>query len=213
MTLDSQHYVIAYGSLLSHDSRSRFSAIDCHAIPVQLKGWRRAWTTRTLHEQQTCLSAKVDKDASFNGALVPIEQLSPQLAKREQDYEFVQVDTSQLSLLTSSQHKLSHTLLAEKQIWICQNKKNEEANSNYPICQTYVDTCLAGCLETDLDDFAGDFLQSTLGWRGAGGNKGAWINDRSAPRYPRAAAISQQRLDIIDQILAQANLLQFRQET
>ncbi|MFT4788338.1 MAG: hypothetical protein ACI95X_001150, partial [Paraglaciecola sp.] len=31
MSLESEHYIIAYGSLLSHDSRSRFSGINCQA--------------------------------------------------------------------------------------------------------------------------------------------------------------------------------------
>jgi cation transport regulator ChaC len=210
MSLESEHYVIAYGSLLSHDSRSRFSGINCQAIPVHLSGWRRAWTTRTLHEQQTCLSAKVEEDASFNAVLVPIEQISPELAKREQDYEFVQVHSSQLSILEheleNEQNKITHNQLTSKSVWICQNKLNESANSHYPICQTYVDTCLAGCLETGLIDFAVQFLQSTIGW------DAGWINDRHAPRYPRAATTSAHSQTLIDQILAQAGLLQFRTE-
>ena len=206
MLLESEHYVIGYGSLLSHDSRSRFSGINCQAIPVQLSGWRRAWSTRTLGEQQTCLSAKVEKGASFNAALVPIEQISPELAKREQDYEFIQVDSSQLSLLEQGQHRLSYEQLATKQVWICQNKKNEAANASYPICQSYVDTCLAGCLETGLGDFTLAFLRSTRGW------EDAWINDRAAPRYPRAAAITQRSVSLIDDILQQADLLQYREE-
>lgn len=205
MSLESEHYVIAYGSLLSHDSRSRFSGINCQAIPVLLRGWRRSWMTRTLHQQQTFLSAKADKDASFNGALLPIEQISPELVKREQNYEFVQVQSSQLSILEHEQREIMHSQLARKSVWICQNKQNESADPLYPICQTYVDTCLAGCLETGLTDFALHFLQSTMGW------DAGWINDRHAPRYPRAAATSQHSQQQIDQILAQADLLQFRE--
>ncbi|MFQ3236606.1 MAG: hypothetical protein ACI9C4_002179 [Paraglaciecola sp.] len=206
MSLGSEHYIIAYGSLLSHDSRSRFSGINCQAIPVLLRGWRRAWTTRTLHQQQTCLSAKADTEGSFNCALLPIEQISPELAKREQDYEFVQVHSSQLSILEDDQQKTTHKKLASKSIWICQNKKNESANSHYPICQTYVDTCLAGCLETGLSDFALQFLHSTKGW------DMGWINDRHIPRYPRAADTNQHSQQLIDHVLAQADLLQFRTE-
>jgi hypothetical protein len=206
MSLESEHYIIAYGSLLSNDSRSRFSGLHCQAIPVRLAGWRRAWTTRTLHEQQTCLSAKVEKNASFNAVLLPIEQISPELVKREKDYEFVQVHSSQLSLLDKEQDQITHNQLASKSVWICQNKLNESANPRYPICQTYVDTCLAGCLETGLINFAVHFLQSTMGW------DAGWINDRHAPRYPRAAVTSQHSQQLIDDILAQADLLQFRTE-
>ncbi|MFQ3218023.1 MAG: hypothetical protein ACI8R9_002056 [Paraglaciecola sp.] len=206
MSLESEHYIIAYGSLLSHDSRSRFSGINCQAIPVLLRGWRRAWTTRTLHQQQTCLSAKADIEGSFNCALLPIEQISPELAKREQDYEFIQVHSSQLSLLKDDQQKTTHKQLASKNVWICQNKKNESANSHYPICQTYVDTCLAGCLETGLSDFALQFLHSTMGW------DSGWINDRHTPRYTRGADTNQHSQQLIDHVLAQADLLQFRTE-
>ncbi|MFT5312150.1 MAG: hypothetical protein ACI8Z9_000627 [Paraglaciecola sp.] len=215
MSRESEHYIIGYGSLLSHDSRYRFSGINCPAIPVQLSGWRRAWTTRTLHQQQTCLSAKTDKDANFNAVLLPIERIGPELVKREQDYEFVRVPNSQLHLLeheqgTTTGDQLASKQLAGKSVWICQNKHNEGANADYPICQTYVDTCIAGCLETGLIDFALDFLHSTLGWDA--GWDGGWINDRHAPRYPRAAATSEHSQQGIDQILAEAGLLQFRQE-
>jgi len=206
MSLESEHYIIGYGSLLSHDSRFRFSGINCQAIPVQLTGWRRAWTTRTLHQQQTCLSAKREEYASFNAALVPIEEISPELAKREQDYEFVQVPSSQLRLLESKECHITGLQLASKSVWICQNKHNESANATYPICQTYVDTCLAGCLETGLIDFALHFLRSTAGW------DAGWINDRHAPRYSRAATTSEHSRQRIDKILAEADLLQFRQE-
>jgi hypothetical protein len=204
MSFESENYVVGFGSLLSDDSRRRFSDINCQAIPVVISGWRRAWMTRSLDEQQTHLSALVDEGASFNAALLPIEQISPQLIRREQDYEFVKVDSRQLSVAVNQPLLDFSYELANKNLWICQTKKSESASPNYPICQTYLDTCLAGCLEIGMRGFCLEFLQSTAGW------DAGWINDRLAPRYPRAAIISHETQHLIDEMLADSNLLQHR---
>ena len=119
MSFESENYVVGFGSLLSDDSRRRFSDINCQAIPVVISGWRRAWMTRSLDEQQTHLSALVDEGASFNAALLPIEQISPQLIRREQDYEFVKVDSRQLSVAVNQPLLDFSYELANKNLWIC----------------------------------------------------------------------------------------------
>ena len=57
----------------------------------------------------------------------------------------------------------------------------------YPLQQSYVDTCMAGCLEMSIPGWAHDFVRTTDGW------EHCWIDDR------------QQRLDHArDAIPAQA---------
>ena len=53
----------------------------------------------------------------------------------------------------------------------------EKASYKFPIPQTYVDTCLTGCLEYSIE-YAQQFLSSTTGW------SQYWLNDRLIPRRP-----------------------------
>ena len=80
------------------------------------------------------------------------------------------------------------------------------AQAQYPICQTYVDTCLVGCLEHGGEAFADDFIRKTDGWNEF------WINDRTAPKYPRLAKIDADMVAKIDRLLDKHGLLSYRQE-
>ena len=55
--LDESHIVLGYGSLLSRDSRERYSQINTLGIPVMVSGFERAWVTRSIQEQQTYVGA------------------------------------------------------------------------------------------------------------------------------------------------------------
>lgn len=61
-----------------------------------------------------------------------------------------------------------------------------------PILQSYLDTCLKGCLEYG-EEFAIEFLETTTGW------SKYWINDRSLPRRPW---IHETNYKIMDELLA-----------
>ncbi|MEC8490670.1 MAG: gamma-glutamylcyclotransferase, partial [Pseudomonadota bacterium] len=45
-TQTEKHMVLGYGSLLSKDSRERYSNIFTPGIPVTVSGFERAWVTR-----------------------------------------------------------------------------------------------------------------------------------------------------------------------
>jgi hypothetical protein len=203
MLPDSEHYLVGYGSLLSHDSRYLFSDIDCQAVPLVVDGWQRAWVTRSSIVQHTCLGAFKRQGAWLNAALLPIAEITPKLMTREAEYSFEALTVEQLSLPESHQH-IDLTSLKGKKIWICQNFNSYNASEAFPITQSYLDTCLGGCLEIAGSEFAKQFIASTLGWTSG------WINDRVAPIYPRAAHISQETLSLIDQLLAEEDILRYR---
>lgn len=212
MSTNQKHYLVGYGSLLSHESRSRYSNIFCPNLPIIAHGWRREWLARGLEDLQTCLGVSHDASAHLNGVLLPIEQISPELRNREQDYQFIEVDPDNIVALQESplvQAELDkiRAYPDSHKIWICANQHKEQANIHYPIYQTYLDTCLVGCFDMGIDNFASDFIQNTHFW------KHGWINDRSNSRYIRAALVNQQQQQQIDQLLASLQVFQYRKET
>lgn len=213
---DHLEYVLGYGSLLSADSRKRHSQLEHQPLPIKLSGWARDWVTRSQGERQTYVGASPDKDKIINGALVPVNGLSPSLRTREQDYEFVLVDIAYIEFLPNTENRDTiRQQLSDKKIWLCETKKRQSASPEYPVYQSYVDTCLAGCLEFGGRLFATEFaLQSFERFVGKEIESGSqhWLNDRARPQYPRAAQMAQDIHRVIDSILADTGLLEFRGE-
>ncbi|GAC19042.1 hypothetical protein [Paraglaciecola arctica] len=212
MSVRQKHYLVGYGSLLSHDSRSRYSNIFCPNLPIIAHGWRREWLARGLEDLQTCLGVSHDVSSHLNGVLLPIEQISPELRNREQDYQFIEVDYSRIEAAQESplvQVELDKIRANPNnhKIWICANQHKIPANIHYPIYQTYLDTCLVGCFDMGIENFAANFILNTHFWQHG------WINDRSNSRYVRAAQVNQQQHQQIDQLLASLQVLQYRKET
>jgi len=211
MSIKHEHYLVGYGSLLSHDSRSRHSNIFCPNMPIVAHGWQREWLARGMAHLQTALGVTHVESASLNAVLLRIEQISPELRDREQDYQFVEVDPS--SIVAAQESELAQTELAKIRanpdtckIWICANLNKEQANIHYPIYQTYIDTCLVGCFDMGITDFASEFIQSTHYW------EHGWINDRQNSLYARAAMVTQQQQQQIDRLLEKQQVLEYRQE-
>ena len=212
MSFKEKHYLIGYGSLLSHDSRSRYSNVFCPNMPIVVSGWRREWLARGLADLQTGLGVSQIESASLNAVLLPIEQISPELRQREQDYQFVEVDPA--NIIAAHESPLAQAELTKIQanpdthkIWICANLHKKQADSHYPIYQTYLDTCLVGCFDQGIANFAAQFIHSTHFWQHG------WINDRPQACYPRAAKVTQQQYAEIDQLLEQQQVLAYRLES
>lgn len=209
MSAEQQHYLVGYGSLLSHDSRSRYSNIYCPNMPVEVKGWRREWLARGLKDLQTGLGVSQMQSATLNAVLLPIEQISAELRTREQDYQFVEIDPASIKSSDGSQRTLSElekiqTTPENYKIWICANVHKMQADNHYPIYQTYLDTCLVGCFDMGIDNFAAQFIQHTHFWQHG------WVNDRNSARYARAAKVTAQQHQQIDQLLATHQVLDYR---
>lgn len=192
---DSPHFILAYGSLLSADSRERYSNITHVGIPTYVKGFSRGWVTRAFHENQTYVGAVPNSQTGLSAQLLPVN-LNPALQKREQDYRFVEVDVTNLFFDVNqrvSERLLSY--LAEKTVWICETLESYVADANFPVNQSYVDTCLAGCLEHGGIAQAESFIQSTTCW------DHPRVDDRKNNQYPRAAKVNSHTQSLIDKLL------------
>ena len=196
-TQTEKHMVLGYGSLLSKDSRERYSNIFTKGIPVTVSGFERAWVTRSIQEKQTYVGAVANAHSQLNAQLIPT-QINPALQEREKDYRFVQVSPKGLSFQLH-QDEVTDALnerLAQFTFWICETLACEPASEAFPVSQTYVDTCMAGCLEHGGIEEAERFVMHTSLW------EHPRINDRAQPKYPRAAKVNNETIEHIDRILA-----------
>lgn len=201
----SGYLMLGYGSLLSHASRKHYSNIDKPGLPVVLDGWQRSWTSRAEHESQTYVGAQPQPDKQLNGVIFALPELDEDFRSRERDYQFVRVDQTDLSLvLPASNEKTLRAALARFEILICKTLVPKHASEAYPVHQSYLDTCLLGCLEVANAEFAKGFLASTTGL------KPNWLNDRADPKYPRTACVNPQQQSVIDGLLREAGLLSGR---
>ncbi|MBC3764786.1 gamma-glutamylcyclotransferase [Neptunicella marina] len=195
------HYLLGYGSLLSTHSRTQYSQLSEQAEPVTLTGWQRSWITQNPQEKQSHVGAIANVNAAMNGVLIKVPHIDDNLRQREKDYRFSQVATEQITLLSGEPIEL------DAPVMICESLLILEANSDHPVMQSYVDTCLVGCLEAGGETFARQFIETTCTWNQH------WLNDRQNPLYPRRAIATGRQMELIDQLLAESNLLTLRQNT
>lgn len=193
-------YILGYGSLLSAYSRQTYSNMHGEAVPVTAKGWVRGWTATYPDENATYLGVRSDPASSMRAALMPTV-IDPALRHRERGYDFIELEQSSL---TSDQPDVS---LPDGRYWIVVNRDPAPAPADCPLPQTYVDTCLIGCLEMGGEDLARHFIENTEHWTTA------WLNDRdhAEKRYPRHSPLDVSTRDLIDQLLDNAGHLHMRQ--
>lgn len=193
--IDEQHIVLGYGSLMNTDSRQRFSAIPHDGIPVMVNGFSRAWLTRSETERQTYVGAVPDTGSRLNAQCLP-SKMDPSLAERERDYQFVSVSTADLEFdLSDAAHAVLLPWLESKSLWICETLLQQPADNQFPVSQTYIDTCMAGCIEHGGEEEAVRFIQTTSLWAHPR------IDDRGNPVYPRAGRVPESVCARIDALM------------
>jgi hypothetical protein len=192
--LDEQHIVLGYGSLLSKDSRERFSHIHTLGVPVRVEGFQRAWVTRSLAESQTYVGAIANVKSQLTAQLIPTD-INPRLREREKDYQFVQVPHHAISFSSGDAGDMARRALEKHTYWLCETLACEPATPQYPVHQTYIDTCISGCLEHGGVQEAKAFIDHTSQWQHPR------VNDRTSVKYPRAAHISHAVQSEIDALL------------
>ena len=194
--MDTAEYIIGYGSLLNAYSRQTYSGLHAPIIPVMATGWQRGWTTRYGDEAATYLGVRPASTSVLSAALVPT-RITDEIRHRERGYDFVPVAPETVSLLNPDTLELG-----DARLWIVVNREQLHADSDHPIPQSYIDTCLLGCLETGGREMAQHFIASTERW------DGHRINDRDwpTPLYPRGAPATAAQRDEIDALLRTAGV-------
>lgn len=189
-------YIIGYGSLLSAYSRQTYSNVHTPVIPVMVTGWQRGWTTRYGDEAATYLGVRPAENAMLSAALVPT-LITEELRHRERGYAFAPVERDTIKLMQDGAMELDTA-----RFWIVVNREQLRADESHPIPQSYIDTCLIGCLETGGDEMARHFIESTEAW------DSHRINDRDWPKplYPRGTPASPAQRAEIDALLRNAQV-------
>lgn len=195
---------------MSHDSRFRFSNISATAKPVWVLGWERGWVTRCPVERFNSVGAYPNSKAKLNATLLPVATITPELHTREKNYRFTEVAPEAVCTIQSTSG-VGHGGQTEnnKRYWICETLHQNCPDNQQPLLQSYIDTCLTGCLESGGLEFAKSFIESTRFWYGHEDAQ-YWLNDRQHPKYPRAAQTTTEQQHLIDSLLAEFNLLRFR---
>ncbi len=152
-------------------------------IPVRIHGFVRRWNARIPSQKTTALGLEPHDDAHVNGIL--IEVAVSELEKfdwREHGYTRVHVPVDRVEG-------------AEVDVWTYVPDEFILADETHPICHTYLDATVAGCLDVS-EAFAREFVETTLDWHLP------WIRDRDCPVYPRALdGIDHEQVDAVLQII------------
>lgn len=184
-----QEFLFSYGSLINRNSRPDYLSLV--EYPVTLQGWKRSWDSRHFEEHLTYLGVRAHAGSTCNGVLLQVDSSTlRRLQSRERFYSLQEVSRSAIQISSSC-------LPSDSRIWIWQSNDVDYADENYPISQSYIDTCLQGCLQLCGLDWCREFIASTYGW------SEAIVADRDAPIYPRASAIGASVLSTIDELLSE----------
>lgn len=171
-----RHYVFGFGSLINRASRFVTLRRHSEAVPVVVKGLRRAWSARVPVYRMTALGVAIDPRGHCNGVVFPTDARGLALLdKREIAWTRGQY---RRVLLHPRRFGIRPRLPAGARVWCYVPKRHEVPDEQCPIAQTYVDIVMYGCASFG-DGFAREFLKSTHGW------SGPWIEDRATLRYPR----------------------------
>jgi len=205
LTDNIMDYLIGYGSLLSQYSRRHHSNIHVPVASVSVTGWARGWYATYADEGATYAGAVMDLDAQFDAVLIPTT-INAGITDRERGYRFTQLAADSIKLSDAGDINLSE----QDAIWICETVDAQRPTEHAPLPQSYVDTCISGCIEAHGVDRATRFIQQTFGW------DCVWVNDRdrkSTPIYPRLSPVTVQQTELIDFLLEQEGVLKYRLAT
>ena len=181
-------YIFGYGSLIEKKSRTRTNPEAENAQPARITGYQRGWFhqfAKNIGSTCTFLGAIEKPAATVNGVIYHVDDFDKTKA-RETGYTPKLVPAGKIEMLDGS-----GPWDPAKQVYIfisnpADISKTKEPTKAVPMVQSYVDICIAGCLEVEAQypshpparDFAGEFIRTSTGWNAN------WVNDRIYPRRP-----------------------------
>ena len=189
-----KHYVFGYGSLIDDFSRTLTVPEARSHRPAYADGFQRGWWLSSVQGKSpvTYVATSRKRGSQVNGVLFEIEESAlTALDQRESSYQRESLECSQIRFL---REPLSSTV--SSCYWIYTIPEPRQPSTLAPIPQSYIDTCLAGCLKIDdhyqlptQGSFARAFIQQTQGWNHP------VENDRLNPRRPNKTESFWERID------------------
>jgi hypothetical protein len=180
------NFIFGYGSLISSASRAETEGRATLGVPVRLSaglGYVRAWNDRSPTGFTALGLRKVgpgESGRTINGVLYAVDAHDmAEFDAREHGYARVHVPQAALqpvSWLAVPSHGQIWTYVPAERAHK-HGLANLEADSAFPILQSYLDVVVTGGLEHG-PDFAAEILETTEGW------SRYWLNDRRSGRRP-----------------------------
>lgn len=178
-----------YGSLVNEDTL----ATGTRAIRVRLTGWRRAWRHSGLSAfgQRCTLTVYPVPDGAIDGVVIAqrMETL-PALDAREGQYTRHAVNDDALEWLEPRPDGWPPPF-----VYVGNAEYRRSGDADHPIMLSYLDVVIAGFMRTFGAAGADRFLQTTDDWHVP------VLDDRAAPRYPRALSLSSGERRRVDRCL------------
>lgn len=183
-----------YGSLVNRHTLPA----DSVSVRVRVSGWRRAWrlSADTERGRRCTLTVIPDADCAILGTVVaqPATRADA-LRQREAFYAKADVPAAAIEWIDDRPPGWPDPF-----IHVGEPAFARAGDHDYPILLSYVETVLAGFLNTFGDDGPGHFIETTADWHVP------VLNDRSNPIYPRAIALTAQERGLVDRLLTQAGV-------
>lgn len=179
--MENKNFIIGYGSLMNISSLKRTLPQIDYIEPIYLHNYIRSWSAIENEKHSlstTYLGVSKEKNKKINCIIFEVpEQLIDTLDSREFLYTRESVNKTDIEFIKSK------TKIEDNDnIWIYLTKIPQEPESDFPIIQSYVDTCISGCIQLEnqftIKNFANTFIQTTQNW------SKYWVNDRIFPRAP-----------------------------
>lgn len=169
--------VFGFGSLVNR--RTLTGVVD--AWPGTVTGWRRAWRAPSHFGlgHGVCSLSVVQADDTIEGLFVTFEaDERSRIAQRERNYD----------ALALPEHPGAVIYRAKPEI-------ERWGSAQFPVSLTYLDTILGGFLAEFGEAGVERFMATTDGWFVP------IVDDRDAPRYPRAVPLTEAEREVVDAAL------------
>ncbi|MEM7721758.1 MAG: gamma-glutamylcyclotransferase family protein [Pseudomonadota bacterium] len=173
----SDPFFFGYGSLVNRAT---------HEFPRAAKavayGWGRIWK-RTRLREVAFLTAVEAPGSKIEGLIAAVPGADwAGLDAREWAYDRLPV------------MDLTHDHVGDLDVQIYRTKPEHDTDGSeaHPILLSYLDTVVQGYLTEFGEDGALRFFETTSGW------DTPILDDRAAPRYPRAQVLTQAEVDFVD---------------
>lgn len=173
-------HVFGYGSLVNRRTHAHSDA-----RPVQVTGWRREWRATTLR-QLAFLSVAPDPGCTIAGLTARVATADwPALDRREAAYDRLPLPADSLRPGVDGRVAIYAVPPGDG-----------PALEDHPILLSYLDVVVQGFLDHFGPEGAAAFFDTTTGWQAP------VMDDREAPRYPRAQPLLPETGALVDAALA-----------
>ena len=199
-------FVFGYGSIINNASRKstlqsissqaslRDQGIDDAVLATVSPefGYKRCWCYRsstgfTALGLKYCAEGSDERQSltEISGVLFPIPNSEALEAfdLRETGYRRVSIPHHLISVVIvsgTSETDRSGEAVIDGKVWVYipECSRLAEPDENFPLLQTYIDTCIRGCLDWGGSALVSKFLKTTLGWNEF------YLNDAPMSRRP-----------------------------